>query len=294
MNNIFISVIVPFFNEEKHIRKCAESLVNQSLDAVQYELLFIDNDSNDKSKDIVRSFPEVKYLFEPERGRYAARNKGLSVAKGGIIAFTDSDCVVDIHWLKSIYEEFSRNKTQLVLGNNFYSNPKSPVVEFWEIDSNERIKYILAKESKNRYYIYTCNMAITREVFEKVGLFSPVRGEDTEYLVRCLRKFPSLRIKYSETMKTTLLDIDSFYSLLKKRFKSAYIKTAWPHRQTARRQLWKQNKRFSFVLNHFIFEKENSSFLSIVIRFSRIVMKTAGLIGRLMGISSYFFRGMID
>lgn len=45
MNNNLISIIVPFYNEERHIRKCAESLVNQSFNKELYEIIFINNNS---------------------------------------------------------------------------------------------------------------------------------------------------------------------------------------------------------------------------------------------------------
>ena len=215
MSKIIISVIVPFYNEEEKIKKCAESLMNQNFNKENYEIIFIDNNSNDKSKDIVKTFPEITYLFEPEQGRYAARNKGLAIAKGNIIAFTDSDCAVDTHWLESIYAEFSKKGTQIVLGSNFYSSPKSVFLEFWEFIDNERIKFIILNKIKKRYYAYASNMAIKRQVFNDVGSFNKTRGEDTEYLMRCLKIYPDLKIKILDNEQYIILDSvginDSFY-----------------------------------------------------------------------------------
>lgn len=88
------SVVVPFLNEGRYIARCIESLLGQDFDKNGYELIFIDNGSVDNSRKIVERFPNVILLSEEKKNPYAARNKGLRLAKGSIIAFSDADCVV--------------------------------------------------------------------------------------------------------------------------------------------------------------------------------------------------------
>lgn len=89
------SVIVPFWNAGRYVRRCIESLLSQSLPQSEYELLFIDNNSTDGSDQVVAAFPAVRLLREAKQGSYAARNRGLAEARGEILVFTDPDCAVD-------------------------------------------------------------------------------------------------------------------------------------------------------------------------------------------------------
>jgi len=92
----FISVIVPALNAEKAIKECILSLLNQNYPKNKYEIIFVDNNSTDNTYNILKKFRKrIKILKELEEGSYRARNKGLRSARGSIIAFTDSDCIVD-------------------------------------------------------------------------------------------------------------------------------------------------------------------------------------------------------
>jgi glycosyltransferase involved in cell wall biosynthesis len=76
------------------------------------EVIVVDNDSNDNTKDVVLSFAgllNIKYIFEPVRGIPFARNTGIKNAIGDIIAFIDDDCVADENWLKFIEAPFTRD-----------------------------------------------------------------------------------------------------------------------------------------------------------------------------------------
>ena len=75
-----ISIIVPFLNEERYIRRCLESLLDQDFDRSRYEVIFIDNGSSDASAEIVKGFPAVQLLTEEKGQVYTARNTGIGVA----------------------------------------------------------------------------------------------------------------------------------------------------------------------------------------------------------------------
>src|SRR3989339_1251365 len=97
-----VSVIVPMFNAQATIRECIESLLR--LDPLPYEIIIVDNGSTDDSVASVEKVVKEKemslvaILSEKERGPAAARNCGAKAAKGGILAFTDSDCTVPQDW----------------------------------------------------------------------------------------------------------------------------------------------------------------------------------------------------
>ena len=96
------SVIVPYLNAVNYIEQCICSLGGQDFQTDEFELIFIDNGSSDGSSAIVERHPEIIHLKEETKGAYAARNRGLEIATGNIIAFTDADCVVSTAWLTEI------------------------------------------------------------------------------------------------------------------------------------------------------------------------------------------------
>jgi glycosyltransferase involved in cell wall biosynthesis len=97
------SIIIPTYNRADELRETIRSIARLSVTG-PWELLVIDNKSTDHTRAVVEeesvSFPApLKYLFEPEQGRYAAVNTGIRAAKGRIIASTDDDARVEPDWL---------------------------------------------------------------------------------------------------------------------------------------------------------------------------------------------------
>ena len=89
-----VSVIVPIYNVEKYLKKCLDSLVNQTLDDI--EIILVNDGSKDNSKQIAEKFAndypnKIIYLEKENGGLSSARNYGLKHAKGDYISFVDSD-----------------------------------------------------------------------------------------------------------------------------------------------------------------------------------------------------------
>ena len=108
----FVSIIVPVYGMSETIEKCVESLLN--LDYHDYEVIIVNDKTPDDSSEIVAGilskYP-VKVINRPERkGISSARNDGVRVSKGKIIAFTDADCTVDRNWLRELVKNYSVHK----------------------------------------------------------------------------------------------------------------------------------------------------------------------------------------
>lgn len=85
-----VSVIMPVYNGEKYIAEALESIRRQ--DYRPLELVVVDDGSTDRTEEIVRGFDlSLRYARQPNRGPSAARNKGLGMARGEVIAFQDAD-----------------------------------------------------------------------------------------------------------------------------------------------------------------------------------------------------------
>ncbi|MAI36953.1 glycosyltransferase family 2 protein [Alteromonas sp.] len=103
-SKVKVSVIVPVWNDERRVVKCINALKNQQFVPEAYEIIIIDNGSTDRTFEEIQGIEGITVFQELKPGSYAARNKGLSVAKGHYVAFTDSDCVPDKNWLASLIE----------------------------------------------------------------------------------------------------------------------------------------------------------------------------------------------
>ena len=101
-----ISIVVPVKNSKKTLRNLLTSLLDQDFPKTDYEIVLVDDGSSDGSletiEDIVKSsIVGIKVIKLPEgRGCFHARNKGIEMAEGEIIAFIDSDEIADRVWLK--------------------------------------------------------------------------------------------------------------------------------------------------------------------------------------------------
>ncbi len=104
-----ISFIIPCFNGGYVIEKCLSSILNLDIpDGYSIEVIVVDNNSIDKSKDIVlEKFPEVKLVTELKQGRSEARNRGVVESRGDLLAFIDVDVEVDCKWLDKILKSTS-------------------------------------------------------------------------------------------------------------------------------------------------------------------------------------------
>ena len=111
------SVIIPIFNAETTLRRCLDSLVDQSFD--DYELLLINDGSTDGSDAICREYanvyPCIRYFAKENGGISSARNLGLEQAKGEYILFVDSDDYVAETYLETINRAVSETHPDLLI-----------------------------------------------------------------------------------------------------------------------------------------------------------------------------------
>ena len=96
---ITLSIIVPVYNVEKHLKKCFDSILNQTFR--DFELIIVNDGATDNSRMICLEYskkdPRIIYLEKTNGGPGSARNYGLNHAKGNYIGFIDSDDWVDVN-----------------------------------------------------------------------------------------------------------------------------------------------------------------------------------------------------
>src|SRR5688572_26039408 len=96
-----ISVVLAVRNGAGTLCACLDSLVAQDYPAGKLEILVVDNGSTDATASLLtRYHPRIAVLESARRGASAARNCGITAARGDAIAFTDADCVAEPFWLR--------------------------------------------------------------------------------------------------------------------------------------------------------------------------------------------------
>ena len=100
------SVIIPVYNSEKYLKECLDSLVNQTFK--DFEIICINDGSTDNSKKLLEEYANkddrINVYSQENQGVGAARNYGMTLAKGKYINFLDSDDILSANALKSAYE----------------------------------------------------------------------------------------------------------------------------------------------------------------------------------------------
>lgn len=206
--------------------QCLDALTNQSYDSDRYEIIVVDNGSNDASVDIVNNYPGVHLLHESERGSYAARNRGIRQAVGTVLAFIDPDCVPDRNWLSTIAEGMQNPETLLLLGKRYLAT-SSRTMQL--IETYEQVKdlTVLQSNAREHYYGYTNNMAVRATVLAETGGFKKImRGADTMFVQGLANSGAPNAIKFRREMVVTHLEVDSLTVYYKKIFLYAFYRRA--------------------------------------------------------------------
>ena len=111
-----VSIIVPVYNVEKYLRKCLDSLINQTLKDI--EIICINDGSTDKSLEILEEYKNrdsrIILLNQENSGQSIARNNGIKKATGEYIGFVDPDDWVENNMIKCLIDEIKSEKVDLV------------------------------------------------------------------------------------------------------------------------------------------------------------------------------------
>jgi glycosyltransferase involved in cell wall biosynthesis len=95
------SVIIPTYKDWDDLECCLQALSKQDYPRELFEIIVVNNDIGVSVPKKFDTYKFVKFVSESKPGSYAARNRGISVSSGRVLAFTDSDCVPDKYWLRN-------------------------------------------------------------------------------------------------------------------------------------------------------------------------------------------------
>jgi GT2 family glycosyltransferase len=187
-----VSVVVPVYNAMRTLPCCLSALTQ--LSPAPDEILLVDNSSTDGSFKYLQAFARdcaaggVQVLREPRRGAAAARNAGIRVAKGEVVAFTDADCAPERAWLEQLAGPFEDPSVGAVAGRVVAATPSSTLELFSALytlqlgDQPVRRKQWTPWEGGYP----TANLAVRRGLLDDLGGFdeSVRTGEDYDLCAR--------------------------------------------------------------------------------------------------------------
>lgn len=180
-----VSVIVPVYNVEKYIDRCLNSLLNQTLDDIEF--IIVNDGSPDNSEKIIKKYlkksSKFKYYIKENGGLSDARNYGLKYANGEYIAFLDSDDYVESDMYQKMYEKAISNNFDMVVCDINYVYDDKIVKAFSNIkDDTTNIKMVM-----NSIYPAAWNKLFKKELFKNNVYFKKgVWFEDVEFIYRLL------------------------------------------------------------------------------------------------------------
>lgn len=130
-NEMRISVIVPTFNRASMLRNCIESLLNQTLNSTLYEVIIVDNNSRDATRETSHEYVglqryNIRYLFEPQQGVQYARNTAAKTAQTSILACIDDDGIADPRWLEALLRAYDDEEIGVAGGKIIVKWDKEP------------------------------------------------------------------------------------------------------------------------------------------------------------------------
>ncbi len=212
-----VSVVVPFYNAERFLAKCLDGLNAQSFPRDAYEIIVINNNSTDLSRNVAAGYPDVTILDQPLSGSYAARNMGIRQAAGEIIATIDPDCSPDRDWLAQIDQGMTDPTCQVLMGRQRHASSSSSL-ELLELYEAEKVAYVTGAGKKEIFFGYTNNMAFRRSLFDKIGFFPEcVRGGDTMFVRLVVDRMGCDVVRFHCDMKVTHLEVDTLNAYYNKR-----------------------------------------------------------------------------
>jgi glycosyltransferase involved in cell wall biosynthesis len=199
-----ISVVISTYNRCEMLPAALESVLAQGADGVNYEVIIVDNNSTDKTREAVESFIErghknVRYIFEGQQGLSHARNAGIKASRSSIVAFTDDDVRAAPDWIASIKRALDEHPEVDFVGGKVLPQwegtpPTWLTKKHWSplaiLDYGDEPFYV---DTQQQYCLVGANLIFRRAVFDGVGYFQPdlqrVKDgvgsmEDHEFLLR--------------------------------------------------------------------------------------------------------------
>ena len=194
-----ISVVVPTYNEEQNIERCLESLADQTVPRETYEVIVVDGNSKDRTRELAEPLADSVFIQKSKRVG-GARNDGAMAASGEVVATTDADCILPRDWVERIGKNFAEREIVQLYGTVY------PI----EDGVRNRLSLVgantfsrLGYHTRTIYFTLGCNTAFDRDAFIRAGMYRCIDAGDDLEIAQRMRKLgkvyldPDLAVGFS-------------------------------------------------------------------------------------------------
>lgn len=160
-----LSLIIPVYNEERHITACLDAIARQT--RMPDEVIVVDNNCNDKTVLLAKKYAFVRVVKEPLQGRAHARSAGFNAAKGDILGRIDADSLLDPLWTEHALAQFESD-SELAGLTGLGTASFLPVMRWPKNSLFSRSYFWFVHAQFNTVTMWGANMAIRSSWWKKV------------------------------------------------------------------------------------------------------------------------------
>jgi glycosyltransferase involved in cell wall biosynthesis len=175
-----VSIVIPAHNAAKTLETCLAACLQQTYPEI--EVIVVDDGSTDTTARIAQSFP-VRFIHQVQRGPAAARNAGAQIAGGGILAYTDADCVPRPDWIGQLLTGFEEG---VVAVGGTYGIANSGALLARLVHEEIMVRHERLGDTVD--FLGSFNVAYGKAAFDRIGGFdedfTAASGEDNDLAYR--------------------------------------------------------------------------------------------------------------
>ena len=160
-----LSLIIPVYNEERHIAKCLDAVAAQT--QMPYEVIVVDNNCSDRTIEIAKEYSFVTVVSESRQGTGFARSKGFNAARGTVLGRIDADSRLTHNWAEVVLQSFEHDPELSGL-TGLARSAFLPGINRLKSTFFSRFYYWFAHASFDAITMWGSNMAVRRDAWERV------------------------------------------------------------------------------------------------------------------------------
>lgn len=226
----YFSIIVPVYNVEKYLKKCIDSLLEQTFD--DYEIILINDGSTDNSLQICKGYAEdnekIRLIDQENKGLFIARRNGIRASTGKYIVHVDSDDCCDVHLLEELQKIFDRTDVDAIIYNYSVIDESGGIIKknpaefedrvFTREDKSKLFRKMLETASMNNIWIKSAKRELVNPDGDYSSFAQVMMGEDVVHSLDIISN--SKRLYYTGQALYLYRVIDGSMS---RKYKVSYI-----------------------------------------------------------------------
>lgn len=199
MSSPLISIIIPIYKVEQYLRRCLDSVVNQTY--ANLDIILVDDGSPDNCPQICDDYAakdnRITVIHKKNGGLSDARNAGLDICKGKFISFVDSDDWIDTNYVKVLFDLLTETNTDIAIANFFKtdSTKKAPAFPIHHKTLNPTEAIICCTQRNTPAFAISCSKLYKKELFNNLRF--PVGKYHEDEFTTYLLFYKSTSIAYT-------------------------------------------------------------------------------------------------